>query len=456
MYRYEFTEDDLFINRLKTYPEYELFIYQSRLYINREQPPTASTTYPAGPNGCQGRQRDGLQVFDINQNRLCDDLLVQPFINTNARKDDWRFRFYNPLVKTISGAKYDVGANIKRNSFSPYTIGTTSYHNTAYSGSITVTRTLTTAVSSVDRTIFDRSSGLPKVRTVTYKRPTNLTASVLVNVAQKYSHLSKHFNLLGQDQKKWGRPLSTDNNVIPARNLTTSDVNMIFIPQMYYGSTIKKGSVYLNYFYTGSMLAACHDKNHNGELIGTTGSTAGVVVGIVLYDEGIIMLTSSRGLERSDASGAPALKYSGPSGADIASSWLYYGTTLNDGIAIGSNVNNASYELKFKGTSYLNSMTMFAKAPRGQLNHSNNPTWQNVSETTASITGKGKTFSEGTRLIKNVVSASYASASFEKTTYISKVRLYDENNNLIGIASLANPVKKTMDRDYTFKLKLDI
>ena len=99
---------------------------------------------------------------------------------------------------------------------------------------------------------------------------------------------------------------------------------------------------------------------------------------------------------------------------------------------------------------------MLAHAQRGHLNHSNNPTYRDLSEATSSITGKGETFFEGDRKIKNIVSSSYVSASFEKTTYISKVRLYDENNNLIGVASLANPVKKTFDRAYTFKLKLDI
>ena len=46
--------------------------------------------------------------------------------------------------------------------------------------------------------------------------------------------------------------------------------------------------------------------------------------------------------------------------------------------------------------------------------------------------------------------------SFKKQTYISKVGIYDDQRRLIGIAKLANPVRKTEDREYTFKLKLDI
>ena len=60
--------------------------------------------------------------------------------------------------------------------------------------------------------------------------------------------------------------------------------------------------------------------------------------------------------------------------------------------------------------------------------------------------------------IKNVVSSAYndPTGSFEKTTYISKVAIYDAQKNLIGIAKTATPIRKTVERDFTFKLKLDI
>jgi hypothetical protein len=62
------------------------------------------------------------------------------------------------------------------------------------------------------------------------------------------------------------------------------------------------------------------------------------------------------------------------------------------------------------------------------------------------------------RLIANVASSSFTghSASFERQVYISRVAIYDESKNLIGIATLSNPVLKKEDQDYTFKLKLDI
>ena len=102
---------------------------------------------------------------------------------------------------------------------------------------------------------------------------------------------------------------------------------------------------------------------------------------------------------------------------------------------------------------------MLAHANKGELNFSNNPTYfkANQANLQTPITGSGL-FREQELEIKNIHSASYAdpSGSLHKTTYITKVGIYDEKKKLVGIASLAKPVKKTEDRDLTFKLKLDI
>ena len=104
-------------------------------------------------------------------------------------------------------------------------------------------------------------------------------------------------------------------------------------------------------------------------------------------------------------------------------------------------------------------MTMFAHAPKTHLNHSNNPTyikygqqlWNDVSGTYA-VTEKKEI------MIENTVSSSFAnySASFDKQTFISSIGLLDEHRRLIGVAKLANPVRKAEELDYTFKLKLDL
>ena len=45
--------------------------------------------------------------------------------------------------------------------------------------------------------------------------------------------------------------------------------------------------------------------------------------------------------------------------------------------------------------------------------------------------------------------------SFKKETYISKIAIYDEDKNLIGIAKVATPVRKRENDQFTFKLILD-
>ena len=62
------------------------------------------------------------------------------------------------------------------------------------------------------------------------------------------------------------------------------------------------------------------------------------------------------------------------------------------------------------------------------------------------------------RRIKNLATSSFATynAPFRRRVYISRIGIYDESKNLMGLATLADPVLKEEDEDYTFKLKLDI
>jgi hypothetical protein len=204
-------------------------------------------------------------------------------------------------------------------------------------------------------------------------------------------------------------------------------------------------------------VAKCEDLNENGELMGTVGTTSGSVVGVVMYDEGVILLTGSTSLET-----GPALniKYAGASAGAVASSWQYFAAGLNDGITYDHTIKTASFGVDFKGTNYVNTMTMFCHAKKGDLNHSNNPTFRKFSEAVSfnDVTNSQYSFKEKEYSIKNVVSSSYIGTEekFDKTTYLSKIAIYDDEDNLIGIASVAKPVKKTEDTEYTFKLKLDI
>jgi hypothetical protein len=128
-------------------------------------------------------------------------------------------------------------------------------------------------------------------------------------------------------------------------------------------------------------------------------------------------------------------------------------------ICKSSNIPYSSFDLSFNGTSYIPTVTMLAHAKRGELNHSNNPTFLTKGQSDGMIYGTGSLYAEDSELaIKNTVKSPYDGhdASFQKQTWISQIGIYDDDKNLIAIAKLANPVRKTEDREFTFKLKLDI
>jgi hypothetical protein len=133
--------------------------------------------------------------------------------------------------------------------------------------------------------------------------------------------------------------------------------------------------------------------------------------------------------------------------------------TVNTGDCKSSNIPYSSFDLSFNGTSYIPTVTMLAHAKKGELNHSNNPTFLTHGQSNAIISSTGSLYAENSELaIKNTVKSPYDGyeATFQKQTWISQIGIYDEDRNLIAIAKLANPVRKTEDREFTFKLKLDI
>ena len=122
------------------------------------------------------------------------------------------------------------------------------------------------------------------------------------------------------------------------------------------------------------------------------------------------------------------------------------------------NLVSSSWSMDFEGTETIPVMTMFAKAGKGEFNHSNNQTYIEHGQETTPISSSN-TFKEKDNLsIKNIVHSEYDEEDppFEKITYISKVALYDEEKNLIGVAKLAKPVRKRQNDNIAFKLKLDI
>jgi len=237
------------------------------------------------------------------------------------------------------------------------------------------------------------------------------------------------------------------------RDLSKVELNLCSIPSVFFGSSIKKGSVVLKYFLTGNLLAEARDVRENGALYQilpeTTALGSGSIVGTVMYKEGFVILTASTDL----SNGQYTEEYENNGGSEESPKWTYFGSHE------ASNA-TSSYVLEFSGTTKTNVLTMMAHAKSGHLNYSNNPTFLDSTSSISLVEGvkETKRYIESPRSIKNIVSSSYyqESETFERTVYISKIGIYDENKNLIAIAKTSKPIRKRLNDEYTFKLKLDI
>jgi len=296
----------------------------------------------------------------------------------------------------------------------------------------------------------------------------------LRNTIDYYSYMSPHFSWISSAGAHGTWDKSTDQ------------MALVTVPSIFYGSSIKKGTVDLKFYITGSLIGRLQDSRQNGELIQVLPDDVnkGKVAGVVLYNEGFMCLTGSWNLHasytdyyRSCPDCATAMDPDHTTAFNPvaeAPKWIYWGTQGNatdktcNVAALGVGTEGqpsvtlcpkSTWTVEFKGTNYVPVLTMLAHAKKGELNHSNNPTYVDFGQDdNVAITGqRTEYFEKRKKTLTNIVKSYYTntSASYAKTTYISKVGIYDEDKNLIAIAKVATPVKKTEDREYTFKIKLD-
>ena len=101
---------------------------------------------------------------------------------------------------------------------------------------------------------------------------------------------------------------------------------------------------------------------------------------------------------------------------------------------------------------------MFAKAKKGEVNYSNNPSFLQYNQQKIFNTSSNVYQEKSDLQLVNFVSSSYTdyNAPFKRQVYISRIGIYDKNRNLIGIATMGSPVLKQDDQELAFKLKIDI
>ena len=457
----KFKENDLLINTMKAYPSAEFVIYDSTIYYNSipEQSGAFSAQVRDIPPGFVSLEERNIDkagswptTIQVEDQGKTDGSTI-PFtpVPDNAQYPGANPFTYKFILKDSSGGSFRTTA--ARNSENPDDGWTPTEWDTAGPGDVLYGAGIQSA--SISREYITT----PFASTSDY----NAHYVALKNRLNFYGARSVHYNVSG------GMPLIDPTDLHAAYQHWNKDdqiLNLIHVPSIFYGKTIHPGTLSLKWYYTGTLIGELQDLKRNGELIqvGPVGSPgSGSVAGVALYDEGILMLTGTWDL------GYDALPMVSGSSTTQDPSWIYFGAGAQDGMnivgggSIGSpgalTFTNASFGLSFKGETNTQVITMFTHAKRGEANFSNNPTYMKWGDSPTSSFVSSHVYEENSqRLVANTVSSSYTnySASYQRQVYISRVGIYDENKNLLGVATLSNPILKKEEDSLTFKLKLDI
>ena len=187
----------------------------------------------------------------------------------------------------------------------------------------------------------------------------------------------------------------------------------------------------------------------------STGTTRGL--GLVFYQAGIAVVTSSvfRQSGYYDTGFTESTVFNGST--DVTNAGTYNGNrqgpfgmipnstlgTLTGSIekmfasasisASCGGLRNALYNVEFNNTTELNSTIYFCRAGHNEFNYSSNPSY----------------IDENSQIrVKNTTLDT-------PVTYITSIGLYSADNELLAVAKLSEPVKKTPENELTFRVRLD-
>ena len=161
---------------------------------------------------------------------------------------------------------------------------------------------------------------------------------------------------------------------------------------------------------------------------------SGQKVGLVYYQAGVAVVTASLFTRTSTNGGILSITNSEMtndfSGVDLVSI---------DGLLTGSSISITAdairhriYNISFNNTTELNSTIYFCRINHNEFNYSSNPSYLNNSQIR----------------VKN-------DASDPPVSYITSVGLYDNNDRLLAVGKLSEPLRKDPTIEYTLRARLD-
>jgi len=213
---------------------------------------------------------------------------------------------------------------------------------------------------------------------------------------------------------------------------------------------IKKGSFTFNLYGSSSLGAIASTDRTQPNVIsdfdGTTnfkvnsptgeygllysGSADGAVVGHLYYQAGIAVLTSSIFEGSTPTMDTDGTMVTSPAGITGSVSSSFKSSPINE---IANALRYAYIDVDFNNTTELNSSIYFCRANTADYNYSSNPTYLSASKI----------------VVKN------DNAQAEPMSFITTVGLYSADNELLAVAKVSEPLKKTPSNELTLRVRLD-
>lgn len=167
----------------------------------------------------------------------------------------------------------------------------------------------------------------------------------------------------------------------------------------------------------------------------TIGSNVYHPVGLIYYQAGIVVISGS--IFKSETDGGIIHDDSGSCNFfDTAGNTTSSFDEMTDEFTIktiGNNLRNRIYNISFNNTTELNSTIYFCRANHNEFNYSTNPTYLSSSQI----------------IVKD------ENPTNDPISYITTIGLYSPNNELMGVAKLSEPLKKTPSQEFTLRVRLD-
>ena len=235
---YKFKRNDIFYNQIKAYPQCDFFIYSGSTYYNNN-PHLRRTAGDDDDAFIKHVPAGYVSLYELNIDR------------------DASLHTYDPDAGT--GTKALIFPFLtKDGSLSSFKTISTSQFNTdfVYGDEITGSYPLSASISKIRYAEGAPTSSNGTDSAFDMKKP---HIYALRNTLNYYTKLSPHYaysssyNLEGTSHGGWDKGFQ--------------ELGLLSIPSIFYGSSIKRGSVSLKFYITGTLIGELQDEGQNGALV---------------------------------------------------------------------------------------------------------------------------------------------------------------------------------------------